>query len=155
MRSGKKKRAIQNFSRSPSKKSQIITNTDDKSKKAKNVKTLQEVQQLPNYSPDTCTVFIGGVKDGVTDDTLRAHFRDYGDIENIDLKPKQFAFITFKTHKQAIEAVRNRTGSQIEGHTIRVGWAKHNAPHQGRVPGQEHNSGQGHHGHHQGSGPFF
>ena len=72
-------------------------------------------------------MYIGGVKEGVTEEKLRHIFSEFGDMKEVRLfTEKGYAFISFCDHEGAQEAIRYKTGTQIEGHTIRCAWGREN-----------------------------
>merc|ERR1712157_300490 len=111
---------------------------------------------MPNYSITNRSIFVGGVKGGVDQDTLEGHFEKFGKIANIKVyAQKCYAFITFEEHEAAFKAIQQKSGIQIEGHTIRCGWGKtsDNFGHKENVAheGAQHNLHHHHNNHHHGS----
>ena len=99
----------------------------DRSQRNIPTKTYDEICRLPNFTGTNTTVYIGGVKEGVSEDKLKQIFSEFGDMKEVRLfTEKGYAFISFIKHQSAQEAIRHKTGTQIEGHTIRCAWGREN-----------------------------
>ncbi|GAM17335.1 hypothetical protein SAMD00019534_005100 [Acytostelium subglobosum LB1] len=77
------------------------------------------------------TLYVGGLEDNVTLDTLRGAFIPFGDIVDISLpmdhkthKHKGFCFIEFESREDALDAMDNMNDSEIFGRTINCTIAK-------------------------------
>lgn len=99
----------------------------DRSQRNIPTKTYDEICRLPNFTGTNTTVYIGGVKEGVSEDKLKQIFSEFGDMKEVRLfTEKGYAFISFIKHQSAQESIRHKTGTQIEGHTIRCAWGREN-----------------------------
>lgn len=69
-------------------------------------------------------IFVGGLPRDVSEDRLRAHFSEYGEVVDIDLKYDQdgvfrgFGFVTFKDKDSADHVVSNHGPNLFEGRAI-------------------------------------
>jgi RNA recognition motif-containing protein len=90
------------------------------------------------------TVYVGGLDNAVTTETLHAAFVPFGDIADISLpKPEQqsskephrgFGYVEFEVATDAKEAIDNMDQSELYGRVIKVAPAK---------PQKDHNEGLG------------
>ncbi|KAI5063792.1 hypothetical protein GOP47_0020462 [Adiantum capillus-veneris] len=71
-------------------------------------------------------VFVGGLQQSTTEETLREAFREFGDICEIRLMKDQngnlkgYAFIRFTTKEAAAKAQKEKHGATVQGKKIRV-----------------------------------
>jgi RNA recognition motif-containing protein len=80
------------------------------------------------------TIYVGGLDNGVTQQTLHAAFIPFGDIVDISLpKPelpsstdphRGFGYVEFESPEDAKEAIDNMDQSELFGRVIRVAQAK-------------------------------
>jgi RNA recognition motif-containing protein len=90
------------------------------------------------------TVFVGGLDQAVTQQTLYHAFLPFGDIVEVNLpKPelpsnkdphRGFGYVEFEQSEDARDAIDNMDRSELYGHVIKVAAAK---------PQKEHNEGLG------------
>jgi len=79
--------------------------------------------------------FIKNFQNHLNDDSLKKLFEPFGEINNAKVmvdknnKSKGFGFVSFKNHKDALEAVNKLNGLLIEGNPIYVGQAKKASEH--------------------------
>lgn len=64
-------------------------------------------------------VYVGNLKDGVTEDQLQGLFGKHGRVSRIDVK-KGFAFVEFEEANSADEAIRALDSQEFEGSRLRV-----------------------------------
>lgn len=76
---------------------------------------------------ETRVVFVGGLDETVTEQTLVGAFSIFGDISSVEIpldsqtqKGRGFALIEFVEEDDAIEAIDNMDGSELFGRTLRV-----------------------------------
>jgi peptidyl-prolyl isomerase E (cyclophilin E) len=76
---------------------------------------------------DPCIVFVGGLHEDVTEQTIVGAFSIFGEIVSVDiptdqqtLKHKGFAVVEFLDASDAKEAIFNMDGSEMFGRTLRV-----------------------------------
>ena len=72
-------------------------------------------------------LFVGGLAWATTDDTLRDHFEQCGDVVEAKViterdtgRSRGFGFVTFGDPEQAQGAVEQLSNSELDGRTIRV-----------------------------------
>ena len=74
----------------------------DRSQRNIPTKTYDEICRLPNFTGTNTTVYIGGVKEGVSEDQLKQIFSEFGDMKEVRLfTEKGYAFISFIKHQSA------------------------------------------------------
>ncbi|KAJ1957563.1 hypothetical protein EC988_000762 [Linderina pennispora] len=82
-----------------------------------------------------CILFVSGLDQEVTEQTLQAAFIPFGEIVEISLPPdtgsknrhRGFGFIEFEESDDAAAAIDNMEGSELQGRTITVRYARGNA----------------------------
>lgn len=87
--------------------------------------------------PTNTTVFVGGLANGLNEDTLMALFEAFGPIIDIKVPPgKGCGFVKFIERKDAENAIEGLHGFVIGGSRIRLSWGRpsksrnyHNVPH--------------------------
>lgn len=87
--------------------------------------------------PDNCMskLFIGGLAWGTTEETLEELFSTYGEIVEVNIvrdresgRSRGFGFVQFSTEENAQKAMDALNGTEVEGRTIRVDFAKERKP---------------------------
>lgn len=77
--------------------------------------------------PNNTTVFVGGLANGLNEDTLQALFESFGTIVNIKVpQGKGCGFVKFQQREDAETAIENMQGFVIGGSRIRLSWGKSN-----------------------------
>uniref|UniRef100_A0A2P2IBI9 Nucleolysin TIAR-like n=1 Tax=Hirondellea gigas TaxID=1518452 RepID=A0A2P2IBI9_9CRUS len=75
------------------------------------------------------TVFCGGLKQDITEETLQQAFHSYGPIDKIKIfKEKGYAFIKYTCKEHACQAIVVQHNSSLNGQTIRCSWGKDTGP---------------------------
>lgn len=76
-------------------------------------------------------LFVGNLAWSTTDDTLKAHFEQLGEVveakvitDRMSGRSRGFGFVTMATEEAAAEAVEKLNGSDLDGREIRVNEAK-------------------------------
>ncbi len=76
-------------------------------------------------------LFVGNLPFSITQDTLRAAFAEFGEIEDLHVatdretgQPRGFAFITMGSAQAAATAMEKMNGTVIEGRPLRVNEAE-------------------------------
>ena len=76
---------------------------------------------------DTRIVFVGGLHEDVTEQTILGAFSIFGEIQSVDipidpqtLRHRGFAVVEFLDSDDAKEAIFNMDGSEMFGRTLRV-----------------------------------
>ncbi|XP_063928887.1 cytotoxic granule associated RNA binding protein TIA1 isoform X3 [Zophobas morio] len=82
--------------------------------------------EIYNQSSATnCTVYCGGITNGLCEDLLQKTFLPYGIIQEIRVfKEKGYAFIRFSTKESATHAIVGVHNSEIGGQTVKCSWGK-------------------------------
>ncbi|XP_055951232.1 nucleolysin TIAR-like isoform X3 [Argiope bruennichi] len=76
-------------------------------------------------SPTNCTVYCGGIAQGLTDDLMQKTFSAFGVIQEIRVfKDKGYAFIRFSTKEAATHAIVATHNTEINGQTVKCSWGK-------------------------------
>jgi RNA recognition motif-containing protein len=76
-------------------------------------------------------LFVGGLSWDTTSDDLRTAFAKYGAISDAAVvldratgRSRGFGFVTFETATDAMEAVKNMNGAELDGRTLKVNAAE-------------------------------
>ncbi|GIY79665.1 nucleolysin TIAR [Caerostris darwini] len=82
--------------------------------------------EIYNQSSQTnCTVYCGGITQGLTDDLMQKTFSAFGVIQEIRVfKDKGYAFIRFSTKEAATHAIVATHNTEINGQTVKCSWGK-------------------------------
>jgi len=76
-------------------------------------------------TPTNTTVFCGGLKQDVSEETLHKTFTPHGQIEKIKIfKEKGYAFIKYTNKEHAAQAIVELHNSTLNGQLIRCSWGK-------------------------------
>jgi nucleolysin TIA-1/TIAR len=88
-------------------------------------KPLSFEEVFNQSSPTNCTVYCGGILNGLTDELMQKTFCGYGPIQEIRVfKDKGYAFVRFATKEAATQAIVSVHGTEINGHTVKCSWGK-------------------------------
>lgn len=88
-------------------------------------------------SPTNCTVYCGGILNGLSEELMQKTFGTYGHIQEIRVfKDKGYAFVRFSTKEAAAQAIVSVHGTEINSHTVKCSWGKESSD-----PSQNSNSG--------------
>ncbi|GMM30872.1 Ngr1 protein [Martiniozyma asiatica (nom. inval.)] len=91
------------------------------------------------FDPNTTTVFVGGLSQGVNEDTLATLFEPFGSILSIKVPPgKGCGFVRFTERKDAEAAIQGMQGFAIAGGRIRLSWGHSNG--RRRPPNMEYDT---------------
>ncbi|EDV22693.1 uncharacterized protein TRIADDRAFT_28438 [Trichoplax adhaerens] len=72
-----------------------------------------------------CTVYVGNLSAGTTEETLRRIFIPFGPIADIRVFPdKNYAFIRYMSHDHATNAIVVIHGTAVEGSQVKCSWGK-------------------------------
>eukprot|EP00745_Piridium_sociabile_P025110 TRINITY_DN39770_c0_g1_i3.p1 TRINITY_DN39770_c0_g1~~TRINITY_DN39770_c0_g1_i3.p1 ORF type:complete len:337 (-),score=65.39 TRINITY_DN39770_c0_g1_i3:317-1327(-) len=103
-----------------------------------NVKQLSYDEVFSQSSQSNCTVYCGGVSNGLTEDLMRNTFKAFGNIQEIRVfKEKGYAFVRFHTKEAATNAICNVHGTTINDQVVKCSWGKE--PNEPGQPGQASN----------------
>lgn len=79
----------------------------------------------PYLDPSNTTVFVGGLRSEVSEQTLFTLFKPFGTIQQIKIPPgKNCGFLKFSTREEAEEAIQAMEGFIIAGNRVRLGWGR-------------------------------
>ncbi|BFZ01565.1 hypothetical protein BsWGS_04602 [Bradybaena similaris] len=90
-----------------------------------NAKPLVYDDVFNQSSSTNCTVYCGGVTNGLSDELMRKTFSQYGTIQEVRVfKDKGYAFIRFSTKEAATQAICSVHGSTINDQPVKCSWGK-------------------------------
>ena len=76
-------------------------------------------------SPTNCTVYCGGILQGLSEDLISKSFCHFGVIQEIRVfKDKGYAFIKFGSKEAATNAIINMHLAEINGQIVKCSWGK-------------------------------
>uniref|UniRef100_A0A023F4M2 Putative apoptosis-promoting rna-binding protein tia-1/tiar rrm superfamily n=1 Tax=Triatoma infestans TaxID=30076 RepID=A0A023F4M2_TRIIF len=109
-----------------------------------NAKPLTFDEVYNQSSPTNCTVYCGGLTNGLSEDLVQKTFSPYGTIQEIRVfKDKGYAFIRFSTKESATHAIVAVHNTDINGQPVKCSWGKESGdPNNGQQAGQALTSGQ-------------
>ncbi|XP_036367567.1 nucleolysin TIAR isoform X1 [Octopus sinensis] len=101
-----------------------------------NTKQLSYEEVYNQSSPTNCTVYCGGISQGLTEELMRKTFNSYGVIHEIRVfKDKGYAFIRFSSKESAAQAICGVHGNVIADQPVKCSWGKEsNDPNQSSQP---------------------
>ncbi|XP_019867942.2 cytotoxic granule associated RNA binding protein TIA1 isoform X2 [Aethina tumida] len=90
-------------------------------------------------SPTNCTVYCGGITNGLTEELMQKTFAPFGTIQEIRVfKEKGYAFVRFSTKESATHAIVAVHNTDINGQMVKCSWGKESGdPNNAPVAGQE------------------
>ncbi|XP_076340678.1 nucleolysin TIAR-like isoform X3 [Tachypleus tridentatus] len=90
-----------------------------------NSKPLTFDEVYNQSSPNNCTVYCGGINQGLSDELVHKTFITYGPIQEIRVfKDKGYAFIRFATKEAATHAIVGTHNCEINGQSVKCSWGK-------------------------------
>ncbi|KAF7409840.1 hypothetical protein HZH68_004221 [Vespula germanica] len=104
-----------------------------------NAKPLTFDEVYNQSSPTNCTVYCGGLTNGLTEELMQKTFSPFGSIQEIRVfKDKGYAFIRFSTKESATHAIVAVHNTDINGQTVKCSWGKESGdPNNAQQTGQE------------------
>lgn len=88
-------------------------------------KPLNFEEVFNQSSATNCTVYCGGVTNGLTEELMQKTFSQFGTINEIRVfKEKGYAFIRFDNKNSAAQAIVSTHGSEINGNIVKCSWGK-------------------------------
>lgn len=76
-------------------------------------------------------LYVGNLPWSATDDTLRQHFAQYGELEDVIVmkdkfsgRSKGFGFVTYKEEADAQKAVDALNGQEMDGRKLNIDFAR-------------------------------
>lgn len=103
-----------------------------------NSKPLTFDEVYNQSSPTNCTVYCGGITNGLTEELMQKTFAPFGTIQEIRVfKEKGYAFVRFSTKESATHAIVAVHNTDINGQVVKCSWGKESGdPNNAPVPGQ-------------------
>lgn len=107
-----------------------------------NAKPLTFDEVYNQSSPTNCTVYCGGLTNGLTEELMQKTFAPYGTIQEIRVfKDKGYAFIRFSTKESATHAIVAVHNTDINSHPVKCSWGKESGdPNNSQQTGQDSSS---------------
>ncbi|CAM8887592.1 unnamed protein product [Rhodiola kirilowii] len=86
--------------------------------------SYQSNQGIQNENdPNNTTIFVGGLDPNVSDDDLKQHFGQFGEIVHVKIPVgKRCGFVQFTDRSSAEQALQMLNGTQLGGQSIRLSW---------------------------------
>ena len=76
-------------------------------------------------SPSNCTVYCGGIIQGLSEEVIQKTFAPFGHIQEIRVfKEKGYAFIKFSNKEAATNAIVTTHNTEINGQVVKCSWGK-------------------------------
>lgn len=76
-------------------------------------------------SPTNCTVYCGGITNGLSEELMQKTFVNFGQIQEIRVfKDKGYAFIRFSTKESATHAIVSIHNTEVGGQLVKCSWGK-------------------------------
>ncbi len=76
-------------------------------------------------------IYVGNLSYETTEDDLRQAFKEYGEVSSVNLikdkysgKSRGFAFVEMASNDEAMEAMTNLNGQELNGRTLNVNQAR-------------------------------
>ncbi|XP_045482917.1 nucleolysin TIA-1 isoform X5 [Harmonia axyridis] len=103
-----------------------------------NSKPLTFDEVYNQSSPTNCTVYCGGITNGLTEELMQKTFTLFGTIQEIRVfKEKGYAFVRFSTKESATHAIVAVHNTDINGQVVKCSWGKESGdPNNAPVAGQ-------------------
>ncbi|KDR19108.1 hypothetical protein L798_06342, partial [Zootermopsis nevadensis] len=103
-----------------------------------NTKPLTFDEVYNQSSPTNCTVYCGGLTNGLTEELMQKTFSPFGNIQEIRVfKDKGYAFVRFSTKESATHAIVAVHNTDINGQTVKCSWGKESGdPNNAQAAGQ-------------------
>ncbi|CAG0915420.1 unnamed protein product [Notodromas monacha] len=93
--------------------------------KSENQKTLTYEEVYNQASPSNCTVYCGGVTNGLSEDLMNKTFSPFGTISEVRVfKDKGYAFIRFTSKESAAQAIVSVHNTDVNGQPVKCSWGK-------------------------------
>lgn len=90
-----------------------------------NAKPLTFDEVYNQSSPTNCTVYCGGITNGLCEELLQKTFAHFGAIQEIRIfKDKGYAFVRFSTKESAAHAIVASHNTEVAGHIVKCSWGK-------------------------------
>ncbi|XP_017771924.1 PREDICTED: nucleolysin TIAR isoform X2 [Nicrophorus vespilloides] len=90
-----------------------------------NMKPLTFDEVYNQSSPGNCTVYCGGITNGLNEDLMHKTFNPFGSIHEVRVfKEKGYAFVRFTTKEAATHAIVAVHNTDVNGHVVKCSWGK-------------------------------
>ncbi|KAG8202046.1 hypothetical protein JTE90_010413 [Oedothorax gibbosus] len=90
-----------------------------------NAKPLTFDEVYNQSSPTNCTVYCGGITQGLSEELMQKTFTPFGPIQEIRVfKDKGYAFVRFATKEAATHAIVATHNIEVNGQTVKCSWGK-------------------------------
>ncbi|XP_039283323.1 nucleolysin TIA-1 isoform X3 [Nilaparvata lugens] len=103
-----------------------------------NSKPLTFDEVYNQSSPTNCTVYCGGLTNGLSEELIQKTFSPFGNIQEIRVfKDKGYAFVRFSTKESATHAIVAVHNTDINGQPVKCSWGKESGdPNNAQTAGQ-------------------
>jgi len=103
----------------------IRTNWASRKPSEQKVETKSREEVYNQASVNNCTVYCGGIQNGMSEELLRHKFQEYGTIQEIRQFPeKGYAFIRFASHDEATRAIVGVHSQLVGNYKVKCSWGK-------------------------------
>ncbi|XP_015929482.1 nucleolysin TIAR-like isoform X2 [Parasteatoda tepidariorum] len=97
----------------------------NRSQNENNAKPLTFDEVYNQSSPTNCTVYCGGITQGLSEELMQKTFTPFGSIQEIRVfKDKGYAFVRFATKEAATHAIVATHNMEVNGQTVKCSWGK-------------------------------
>lgn len=97
----------------------------NRSQNESSAKPLSFDEIYTQSSQTNCTVYCGGIVQGLSEELMQQTFSTFGTIQEIRVfKDKGYAFIRFSTKMSATHAIVATHNTEINGQTVKCSWGK-------------------------------
>ncbi|XP_071792976.1 nucleolysin TIAR-like isoform X3 [Asterias amurensis] len=103
----------------------IRTNWASRKPSEQKTETKSHDEVYAQASVNNCTVYCGGIQNGMSEELLRQRFNEYGTIQEVRQFPeKGYAFIRFLSHEEATRAIVGVHGHLVGNYKVKCSWGK-------------------------------
>ncbi|KAJ8317000.1 hypothetical protein KUTeg_004904 [Tegillarca granosa] len=91
----------------------------------KETKQLSYDEVYSQSSATNCTVYCGGISNGLTEELMRKTFSQFGNIQEIRVfKDKGYSFVRFANKEAATQAICSVNGTMVNDQQVKCSWGK-------------------------------
>ena len=94
-------------------------------------KMLARAKEMPTLAPpedrSICTLYVGGLTDGISEEDLKGHFLAFGNLKSVrKIEAKRCAFVTYVARADAEAAAAKSLGGavSVKGERLKLMWGK-------------------------------
>ncbi|XP_022080639.1 nucleolysin TIA-1-like isoform X2 [Acanthaster planci] len=103
----------------------IRTNWAVRKPSEQKIETKSHEEVYNQASVNNCTVYCGGIQNGMSEELLRQRFQEFGTIQEIRQFPeKGYAFIRFASHDEATAAIVGVHSQLVGNYKVKCSWGK-------------------------------